>query len=82
MNELKPCPFCGGQAKLHRWDMEMGEGWILIELFFVKCDMCKAEIGDYKSTSRYREDGTVEIIEDCKTKIIEAWNRRTSCDTD
>lgn len=36
---LKPCPFCGGAARL---DEERKEGWK-----FVVCLSCRAEVGEY-----------------------------------
>lgn len=45
MNELKPCPFCGGTAS---YDYVM----IRNELFQkVKCDRCKAQTNIYKEDS-------------------------------
>lgn len=39
MEELKPCPFCGGRANCYQ-----GEDWTVNPFpFFVRCDDCKAE---------------------------------------
>ena len=35
MNELKPCPFCGGRAKIVRHDEW---GWFQYEVYCEKCD--------------------------------------------
>ena len=39
---LKPCPFCGGKAKLSRWEA--------IHEYSVFCTKCNAVAGDYEDT--------------------------------
>lgn len=42
MNEIKPCPFCGGKAQVIRLDIDRE--------FYIKCLKCKVEQGHlYKS---------------------------------
>jgi len=38
MAELKPCPFCGGEAELTEWEFGY---WI------VKCTKCPCDLGRY-----------------------------------
>ena len=60
MNELKPCPFCGGEADedsyLTNKHMVYGTGWI-------GCRSCRAFI-EYMNGDRG------------KSLAVEAWNRR------
>lgn len=47
MSELKPCPFCGGEAEVHPsndWDAKF-----IGATFFVWCDRCESR-GDYYNT--------------------------------
>lgn len=36
MDELKPCPFCGGAAKIHKLSF-------YISAFYAQCDCCRVE---------------------------------------
>lgn len=59
--ELKPCPFCGGEAYMYYPDMEL-----VAEYVEVRCRMCFARGG--KRTAR---------VDYCAVeKAAEAWNRR------
>lgn len=40
MNKLKPCPFCGGEAKLEIF--ESRKLWIKDESYYVTCPICGA----------------------------------------
>ena len=55
MEELKPCPFCGAIPKVNHLD------YPFIEIWFVKCENCSAEINNPRSTEQ-------EALKD--------WNRR------
>ena len=58
--ELKPCPFCGGKARLQRKAKKHG--------FYVICIEC------YCSTPYYQYIFTSE--EELRNTAIETWNRR------
>lgn len=61
-NQLKPCPFCGGKAKLAKQTVSM---WFLqFDSYYVVCNTCGA-----------RSRISVEVAEE-KDKAIEAWNMR------
>lgn len=67
MIELKPCPFCGGNAKLD-YDTHLGHGE-KYNVYFVKCKECGARGGrfdDFYGTPK----------ENAITDAIMAWNKR------
>ena len=41
MAELKPCPFCGGKAKMRRF--ASGRMFNRIPVFFVECCVCRSK---------------------------------------
>ena len=60
-NELKPCPFCGGEARLMKMDYEGGEVWGVF---------CKDDLAAEYSHGHYIDNYmTAE-------SAIAAWNRR------
>lgn len=65
--ELKPCPFCGGEAKLISKKDSCGHG-LCVDEYFVKCTVCEST---GKSASDYRKTAA-----ECKTEVVDAWNRR------
>lgn len=62
-DELKPCPFCGGEARTFEfsWHASQFGGHMFEKPYWqVICESCKAAIGDF----------------DSKAEAIEAWNTR------
>ena len=59
--ELKPCPFCGGEVEIECIDKEY---------FYISCENCCSST----SFGIVFEDGTA--AEATKAESIEAWNRR------
>lgn len=72
MSELKPCPFCGGEAAVKPQDVYMSKA------VFVHCKTCKARVMERYEGKHIRQDGTYYSLslEDAERKAIEAWNRR------
>lgn len=68
-DELKPCPFCGGEPKIVKRDVEpQGDSWYGKKVeTFVLCD-CGACLFD---------GGFHEGFYDAETRAVEAWNHRT-----
>lgn len=67
--ELKPCPFCGGEAKIKR-KSELG-----IMSIWSQCRMCGAT-GPSASADLSQGDKAIENIEQCKWLAEDNWNRR------
>ena len=62
MENLKPCPFCGGKAFIEN-------GYVGIErVVFVKCDECKVRMPNVYVRASYCAND----------KAAEAWNRRAN----
>ena len=65
-NELKPCPFCGGQAELREY-LAFGR----IKSYTVRCkNMCAVTCGHRNANGKWRATQ--------KKEAIETWNRRTN----
>ena len=64
MDKLKPCPFCGGEAKIFAYS----EGGICVKC--MRCYCQTAALSDY-SISDAQKSNAFEII-------VKAWNRRAS----
>ena len=61
MEELKPCPFCGGDAMVSNVTRKYLLGGETEDRFAISCISCGANGGDKKT----------------KEECIEIWNRRT-----
>lgn len=73
MENLKPCPFCGGYAQLEIEDVVGYNGWHSYE---VSCMDCRTR----RAKSKFYDNGTEEMRYIAKVKAIDAWNRRTNDD--
>ncbi len=63
--ELKPCPFCGGPAKLYYAPANLEDS---IPCFGVSCECCKIMIGTVSA-------GLTDFFGTAQ-KAAAAWNRR------
>ena len=83
MTELKPCPFCGGDAGMHmqttylaKGQKERSQGWR------VKCKSCKAQTQlvfcNLVESVANRINNATDTKEDAKRIVADAWNRRAS----
>lgn len=73
MEELKPCPFCGGRGKLEE-SFRAFIGGETTKVAFVHCRDCNArsgrvKIADYNRTSRSQE---------ASAEAVRLWNNRSS----
>lgn len=61
-DKLKPCPFCGGEAKIITHDFFVPESWrSLVGVYGVVCTSCRA--GGYQFWNT-------------EEQAVAAWNRR------
>lgn len=78
MSELKPCPFCGGRAKLHN-------GFEIHPVIDVNGAYVDADINSDGMSWVYCTQchaSTVEVDVGNEEKAINAWNRRANNATD
>ena len=68
MDELKPCPFCGGEAECYRTVVKVGLHYT--DAVFVRCKNCEARTGNVLFDGRKHPNGE-EYAE-----AEAAWNRR------
>ena len=73
MNELKPCPFCGGKPYTRFSLRSMGHQSDSVG-FRVECFKCGISKGVILKVC----DASFDDIEKAKNEAIEAWNRRVS----
>lgn len=82
MDELKPCPFCGGKAYLEHIGIEKcrnPDNGDLITRWSVRCQKCGTEKQGGCSQYIFCKDETLRLVSqlyDGRSKAIEAWNRR------
>ena len=72
MTDLKPCPFCGGEAEIYpEVDRIMGKFW------YIRCKKCYCRgTGIYESGRKLEPQEEHAAITGAWKKAIEAWNRR------
>lgn len=70
MEELKRCPFCGGEAKL-KMECKHDVGWTI----WCECTKCYAKSTGY-CPELSKKDKALNNIDTCKNAAIKAWNRR------
>lgn len=75
-NQLKPCPFCGGEAIFNMRELDESYGARIG--FWIMCTKCHATNPDSKGvvTVRIGSNGEMYTERDDRPKAIEVWNRR------
>ena len=73
--ELKPCPFCGGQAVYDKVNLYLDAGWR------VKCTKCTLQtmyviVNHPYLTSNGLDESTRYTTEQAKQMVADVWNRR------
>ena len=64
--ELKPCPFCGGEARVYRYQYGEGTGR-LVKKYVVECVKCRMEL-------------PIRLCSEHEAEAIATWNRRVNDD--
>lgn len=77
MAELKPCPFCGGEAKMICLS-SVNDTDGISKIFQIVCDHCDTKQDAFKISAIIRNNGTFEFDNTGKVKAIEKWNRRVN----
>lgn len=70
MEELKRCPFCGGEV-IVKMGCKRDIGWAI----WCECTKCYAETAGY-CPDLSKEGKALDNIDACKKSAIEVWNRR------
>ena len=71
--ELKPCPFCGGEAEI----CSAFENQFLGKYWYVRCKICYSRgSGIYESGKELEPNQEYEAIRGAWKRAIEVWNRR------
>lgn len=74
--ELKPCPFCGGEAEFITDTSGLRSEFRRIS-FSIQCKGCKIEYPKrYEIEFRLDSHGEIVMNTDERQKALEAWNKR------
>lgn len=75
-NKLKPCPFCGGQARFKT--ITYGEDCSGVHFNFeIRCKECEVGIPKaYALRLTLETDGEIVLLIDERSIAIEEWNNR------
>jgi restriction alleviation protein, Lar family len=78
MEELKPCPFCGGGSMFKRTarieNSSGGIGW----KFVIECKKCGVRLPfENEIKIQLNENGEIKMLSDERIQAIESWNSRT-----
>ena len=73
---LKPCPFCGGVAKLREYGFGHREGGVFTASYKVGCENCGI---DFTTESRFTlSGGQPTFINNGYDEAMNKWNRRAT----
>lgn len=76
--ELKPCPFCGGEAIFLTTANTSSHSAVGV-LFEIKCTQCKMKLPKSYGCEMYiGQDGDIRTEKDERAKAVADWNRRAN----
>ncbi|MDO5785566.1 MAG: Lar family restriction alleviation protein [Eubacteriales bacterium] len=82
MPELKPCPFCGGEAIISTSSHDSSH-YCVGFVFGIECTECGIQLpGRFKVEFSLRDDGEINILNDERQTAAGLWNRRAKNETD
>lgn len=83
MQELKPCPHCGGKADIERTNFYSNKGLLeLTQVFKISCKKCGATLiaekpgGLFEVITQFGADMNLRYIKDDREKAAKLWNNR------
>lgn len=71
MDEMKPCPFCGGRPEKWFW-LDEGE-WAYTS---ISCSKCLAKIETRKEVHFFSKENPGKTFFKCEEEAIIKWNNR------
>ena len=75
--EIKPCPFCGGEATVSKvTNGFMHDPATITNAYRVRCEQCGITTKAYESKIWQDNCGVVQIEANGAMDAIDAWNRR------
>lgn len=76
--ELKPCPFCGGEAMFLTVTNKSSHSAVGV-MFEIKCTKCGTKFPkSYECEMYMDQDGGIRTGKDERMKAIADWNRRVN----
>ena len=76
MENIKPCPFCGGKG-----EVKAAKKDYIGFTIWCECEKCYAKTSGYCPELK-DESVALENIDICRDKAIKAWNRRANDEAD
>ena len=81
MNELKPCPFCGGGAKIIQKSTAYSSNpTTIMDNFVAGCEGCGIYTPQFATKIWLDKIGELHIEYNGAEKATEAWNRRADAE--
>ena len=79
MNEIKKCPFCGGEPtfeQVHKCANSYPGTTEVQIIYSMKCETCGYEFGREATLITVFNNGEIKVYEDGHKKLVERWNTR------
>lgn len=76
MEELKKCPFCGGEVVFETKENSSSHHGVGIE-FEIECEDCGAKLPKrYKVEFSLTDSGDINLLHDDRKRAVDEWNQR------
>lgn len=76
MVALKPCPFCGGNARAKTDSCGVDGSGLFYQLHSVSCTKCGASTWKTFRSEFRRDSGEFNLLRDGYIEAVSDWNRR------